>query len=84
VTAVALGLALAFEPPEPGAMRRPPRPTGQAMLSGRLLWRIVFVSLMVPGPFEICSYATLQGLSVETARTMAVNMFVVMEIFYRL
>ncbi len=83
VTAVALGLALAFEPPEAGAMRRAPRQSGQHLLSGRLLWRIVFVSLlMVAGTFGIFTYATAQGLSIETARTMAVNTIVVMEIFY--
>lgn len=83
VTAVALGLALAFEPPEAGSMRRPPRQSGQHLLSGRLLWRIVFVSLlMVAGTFGIYSYATAQGQSIETARTMAVNTIVVMEIFY--
>jgi magnesium-transporting ATPase (P-type) len=83
VTAVALGLALAFEPPEAGAMLRPPRRSGQALLSGRLLWRIVFVSLlMVAGTFGVYSHATAKGLSVETARTIAVNTIVVMEIFY--
>ncbi|WP_373489477.1 HAD-IC family P-type ATPase, partial [Blastomonas sp.] len=83
VTAVALGLALAFEPPEAGAMLRPPRRSGQALLSGRLLWRIVFVSLlMVAGTFGVFSYATAKGLSVDTARTIAVNTIVVMEIFY--
>jgi magnesium-transporting ATPase (P-type) len=83
VTAVALGLSLAFEPPEPGAMLRPPRRAGQPLLSGRLLWRIVFVSLlMVAGTFGVYSHATAKGLSVETARTIAVNTIVVMEIFY--
>jgi hypothetical protein len=32
VTAVTLGLALAFEPTEPGVMRRPPRAPGQPLL----------------------------------------------------
>lgn len=83
VTAVALGLSLAFEPPERGAMLRPPRRSGQPLLSGRLLWRIAFVSLlMVAGTFGVYSYATAKGLSVETARTIAVNTIVVMEIFY--
>ena len=41
VTAVALGLTLAFEPTEPGTMRRPPRAPGQPILSGFLLWRVV-------------------------------------------
>ena len=83
VTAVALGLTLAFEPTEPGAMRRPPRPAGQRLLSGRLLWRILFVScLMVAGAFGTYTWATGRGLPVETARTMVVNALVVMEIFY--
>ncbi len=83
VTAVALGLTLAFEPTEPGAMRRPARPSGTAILSGRLLWRILFVSgLMVAGTFGIFVWALSRELPLETARTMAVNAIVVMEIFY--
>ncbi len=83
ITAVALGLTLAFEPTEPGAMRRPARPSGTAILSGRLLWRILFVSaLMVVGTFGIFVWALSRELPLETARTMAVNVIVVMEIFY--
>jgi len=83
VTAVALGLTLAFEPTEPGAMRRPPRPAGQRLLSGRLAWRILFVSgLMVVGTFGIYVWATGRGLDLETSRTLVVNALVVMEIFY--
>jgi magnesium-transporting ATPase (P-type) len=83
ITAVTLGLTLAFEPTEPGTMRRPARPAGQHLLSGRLLWRVLFVSvLMVVGTFGIYAWATLRGLPVETARTMAVNTLVVMEIAY--
>jgi magnesium-transporting ATPase (P-type) len=83
VTAVALGLTLAFEPTEPGTMRRPARPAGQRLLPGRLLWRILVVSiLMVCGTFGIYGWATGRGLGIETARTMAVNTLVVMEIFY--
>lgn len=83
VTGVALGLTFAFEPTEPGAMKRAPRPPGQAILSGRVLWRIFFVSLlMVCGTFGIFAWATERGLPVETARTMVVNAIVVMEIFY--
>ena len=83
ITAVALGLTLAFEPTEPNAMRRPARPANQPLLSRLLLWRIGFVSvLMVTGTFGIYAWATARGLPVETARTMAVNVLVVMEIFY--
>jgi len=46
VSSVALALALAFEAMEPDVMRRPPRRANEAMLSGRLLWRIVLVSLL--------------------------------------
>ena len=83
ITAVALGLTLAFEPAEPGVMQRPARQAGGRILSGRLLWRILFVSaLMVVGAFGIFSWAESRGLPVETARTMVVNTLVVMEIFY--
>ncbi|MEX1154116.1 HAD-IC family P-type ATPase [Parvibaculum sp.] len=83
VTTVALGLTLAFEPTEPNAMGRPPRPAGQRLLSGRLLWRVLFVSvLMVVGTFGIYAWAMKRSLPVETARTMVVNALVVMEIFY--
>ncbi|HAC57744.1 MAG TPA: carbonate dehydratase, partial [Rhodobiaceae bacterium] len=83
VTGVALGLTFAFEPTEPGAMKRAPRAPGQSILSGRVLWRVFFVSLlMVIGTFGIFTWATERGLPVETARTMVVNAIVVMEIFY--
>ena len=58
ITAVALGLTLAFEPTEPGAMRRPAAAPNQALLSGRLAWRILFVSvLMVGGVFAVYAWA---------------------------
>ena len=83
VTGVALGLTFAFEPTEPGAMKRAPRAPGQSILSGRVLWRVFFVSLlMVIGTFGIFTWETGRGLPVETARTMVVNAIVVMEIFY--
>ncbi|MGX1308082.1 magnesium-transporting ATPase (P-type) [Amorphus suaedae] len=83
VTAMALGLTMAFEPSEPGTMARPARPAGQPLMTGRLLWRTAFVSvLMVAGTFGIYSWATARGSSLETARTMVVNTIVVMEIFY--
>jgi magnesium-transporting ATPase (P-type) len=83
ITAVALGLTLAFEPTEPGTMLRPPRAPGQSLISSYLLWRIVFVSLLVvAGVFGMFFWAQQRGLSLEEARTVAVNTIVVMEIFY--
>ena len=83
VTVVTLGLALAFEPIEPGAMRRLPRNPRETLLSPRLLWRVGFVSLLfLAGVFSIFFYAIERGYSVALARTMVVNTIVVMEIFY--
>ena len=83
ITAATLGLTLAFEPTETGAMRRTPRRAGSAILSGRLLWRIGFVSvLFLIGAFGMYFWAESRGLSVELARTIVVNTIVVMEIFY--
>ncbi|WP_069443153.1 HAD-IC family P-type ATPase [Methyloceanibacter stevinii] len=83
VTAVALGLTLAFEPTEPGTMTRPPRKATESLLSGTLLWRICFVSILFAiGAFGIFFYAIERGQSVDMARTMVVNTLVVMEIAY--
>ncbi len=46
VLTVTLGLALAFEPTEPGVMERPPRPAHAGLLSRFMVWRIVFVSVL--------------------------------------
>lgn len=83
VTAVALGLVLAFEPPEGDVMRRPPRPADASLLSPRLVWQVVMVSLLfVIGAFGMFYWARSRGLDVETARTIVVNTIVVFEIFY--
>jgi magnesium-transporting ATPase (P-type) len=78
-----LGLVLAFEPPEPSVMRRPPRPAGAGLLSLFLVWRVIFVSLIfVVGTLSVFFYARSCGLDIDTARTMVVNTIVVLEIFY--
>lgn len=82
-TEVTLGLALAFEPSEPGVMRRPPRRRDEPILSKFLVWRVVLVSLLfAAGAFFVFEYAIRQGLGEAVARTMVVNTIVVMEIFY--
>lgn len=83
ITAVTLALSLTVEPPESGVMRRPPRNPGEAILSQFLLWRIGFVSILAAaGTFGLFLWETDQGTSIETARTIAVNMLVVFEAFY--
>lgn len=83
ITSVTLGLVLAFEPPEPNVMRRPPRNPNRGLLSSFLVWRVVFVSLLfLGGALLVFFYALNRGLDLETARTMVVNTIVVLEIFY--
>jgi len=83
ITAVTLGIALAFEPTEENTMHRPPRPRNEPLLSGDLIWHIVLVSvLFLCGVFGIYHYAIDNGYSVDLARTMALNTLVVMEIFH--
>ncbi|REL24051.1 cation-transporting P-type ATPase [Rhodohalobacter sp. SW132] len=83
VTAVTLALALSFEPTEPGVMKRPPRDSGDAILSGYLIWRIAFVSVLIGG-LTLGMYYWLKqnGYDVETARTIAVNTLVAGQLFY--
>jgi len=82
-TAVLLGLMLAFEGKEPGIMERSPRRPETPVLTRELGFRIGVVSLMLMlGAFGLFEWALLQGKSVETARTAAVNMFVFGELFY--
>lgn len=83
ITAVTLGIALAFEPTEENTMRRPPRPRHESLLTGELVWHIVLVStLFLCGVFGIYHYAVDQGYSIDLAHTMALNTLVVMEIFH--
>ncbi len=83
VATVTLGLALAFEPSEPGTMRRPPRPRGEALLGGGLLWHVALVSLLFSAAvFGVYTYGLDKGHSQELAQTMAMNTIVVLEIFH--
>jgi magnesium-transporting ATPase (P-type) len=83
ITAITLGIALAFEPTEDGTMLRPPRPRNEPLLSGALVWHIVLVSILfLCGVYGIYAYAIDRGYSVELARTLALNTLVVMEIFH--
>ena len=83
VSSVALAMVLAFEPTEREVMRRPPRPPGEPVISGFLVWRILLVSLLfLAGIFGMFELALLRGAPVEEARTVAVNTLVAMEVFY--
>ncbi|MBU1639000.1 MAG: cation-transporting P-type ATPase [Proteobacteria bacterium] len=83
VTAVTLGLSLAFEPPEGDVMRRPPRSPQEPLLNQLLAWRIVFISsIMVIGTLGLFLWDQSHGETLEMARTTAVNTLIFFQIFY--
>jgi Ca2+-transporting ATPase len=82
-TAVLLGLMLAFEPKEPGIMTRPPRDPKTPILTGVLGWRLFIVGLLLlVGAFGLFEWELMTGATVAEARTVAVNVFVLVELFY--
>jgi len=85
VSSVALSATLAFEPKSQGTMARGPIPPNQPLLTGKLLWRILTISIcnliVVFGMFEW----TLQTTgNITLARTMSVHTLVAAETFYLL
>ncbi len=82
-TAVLLGLTLAFEPKEPNIMKRPPRDPKAEVLSTPLIIRISLVGMLLcVSAFVFFDIALRNGEDEAVARTIAVNIFVVGEIFY--
>ncbi len=64
-------------------MRRPPRDASVPVLTTHLIWRIVFVSIiLMSGTFGLFLWEMERGVSIEHARTVAVNTLVMFEIFY--
>ncbi len=85
ITAITLCLALAFEPPEPGIMNRPPRDPRESLLNAEAILRISYVSVLVGG-LAIGAFliSQSQGLGAAESRTITVNTLVVGQIFYLL
>jgi cation-transporting P-type ATPase F len=84
-TALALGLMLVFEPKEPGLMERRPRNPDQPILTKVLGRQIILVSVaMLVGAYGLFEYELATGASVAEARTVAVNVFVLVEMAYLL
>jgi magnesium-transporting ATPase (P-type) len=82
-TAILLGLMLVFEPKEHQIMSRPPRDPKTPILTGWLQFRILLVSLvMLVGCFALFYWELQRGASVTESRTVAVNLFVMIELFY--
>ncbi len=85
ISAVALGLMLAFEPKELTIMQRPPRAPGQSIVTRSLMLRILLVGLLLlAGAYTLFQLALGRGASYELATTIAVNAFMAMKIGYLL
>jgi len=84
-TALLLGLMLVFEPKEKDLMARPPRDPSLPILTPVLLLRIVMVSFfMVVGGFALFMWEKSHGMALPEARTVVVNLIVMVEAFYLL
>lgn len=85
VSSVALSATLAFEPTPPRIMTRSPRRPNEPLLSGRLLWRIIVITLFnVVAVFGVFQWVLRTTDNLDLARTMAVHTLVAAETFYLL
>ena len=85
VTAVTLSLALAYEPAEPGIMRRPPRGSGGSIVGGRELGFVLLVSLLIGGAtLAVFGISLASGNDLAVARTEAVTMLALGQLAYLL
>ncbi|WP_028298257.1 cation-transporting P-type ATPase [Olivibacter sitiensis] len=83
VTSVTVSLALAFEPIEKDAMKRPPRIPNEALLSGYFIWRILFVSVLIGGgTLYLSLYLQDIGLSDDKVRTITLQTIVITQLFH--
>jgi len=85
VTSVALGLVISFEPHELDVMDRPPRAVDRPILTGFGIWRVIFVGLdLLAVTLWAFFWMKSQGASDQLARTVAVNMITIGQVFYLL
>jgi magnesium-transporting ATPase (P-type) len=85
VTSVALGLVISFEPHELDVMNRPPRAVDRPILTGFGVWRVVFVGLaLLAVTLWAFFWMKSHGASDPLARTVAVNMITIGQVFYLL
>ena len=76
-------LALAFEPGEPGVLRRPPRPRTEGVMS-RLLWERTLITglVMAVGTLMLFRWELDAGGSLSRARTVALTTMVLFQTFH--
>jgi magnesium-transporting ATPase (P-type) len=85
VTSVALGLVISFEPHETDVMDRSPRAVDRPILTGFGMWRVLFVGLaLLAVTLWAFFWMKSQGASDALARTVAVNMITIGQVFFLL
>lgn len=93
VAAVTLALPLAFESKEPDIMSRPPRRPEEPLFNTFVIFRVVFVSiLMTAGTIIVFLWQRThlleagigEDIAVAKAQTMAVTFVIIFQIFYML
>jgi len=76
-------IALAFEPGEPGLLRRRPRPSGEGVITGRLLQRLVAIGVIIAaGTLAVFWWVLHATQDLELARTAAMTQMVVFQFFH--
>ncbi len=85
VTSVALGLVISFEPHELDVMQRLPRAVDRPILDAFGVWRVIFVGLVLLA-LTLWAFFWMKSkdASDELARTVAVNVLVIGQVFYLL
>ncbi|MDA7817295.1 cation-transporting P-type ATPase [Sulfurimonas sp.] len=82
-TAICLGLMLVYEPEEKDIMLKQPRNPKSPILSKDMIVQMLVVGLyMLITSYTMFNYALSLGYSIEYARSVAVNIFVFIELFY--
>ena len=84
ITAIFLGLTLAFEPKENGVMSILPRKPDASIISKEIVRKLIIIgSIMLAGAFFLFfQEERVLNTSEAEARTVAVNYFVIIEAFY--
>mgnify|MGYP002640284349 FL=1 len=82
-TAILLGLMLVYEPKEDDIMHRQPRDPKESLLTKSMVVQMLVVGFyMLVTSYTMFHFALTSGHSIEYARTVAVNIFVFVELFY--
>ena len=83
ICSLTMSIALAFEPPNPALMQRPPRPPQQPLLTSALMRRVLVVSLFNWAViFGLFLWSEQHGNDLALARTMAIQGLVLAHLVY--